>query len=72
MKNESKRNNLPRCPYCVSGAEFSPMKVLSNGRQICENCGHIVFPDNRVFWCPCQRCTETRLSPTVRGLMNRG
>ena len=51
---------VPRCPYCVAGGQFRPMRVLENGRQICENCGHIMFPEDRAFWCPCQKCLEAR------------
>jgi hypothetical protein len=38
------------------------MRVLENGRQICESCGHIAFPEDRAFWCPCLRCLEVRFS----------
>ena len=62
------KNEVPRCPYCVLGTVFTEMKVLENGRQICEMCGHIVFPADRAFWCPCQKCLEVRLSPTLRKL----
>jgi ribosomal protein S27AE len=61
-------NEVPRCPYCVSGTVFREMKVLENGRQICEKCGHIVFPEDRVFWCPCQKCLEARSSPRIQSL----
>ena len=54
--------DVARCPYCVSGNGFREMRVLENGRQICESCGHIIFPDDRAFWCPCQKCLEVRLS----------
>ena len=37
-----------RCPYCVVGDNLYPMKVLRNGRLICEKCGHIVFPGDGV------------------------
>jgi hypothetical protein len=57
---------VPRCPYCVSGERFRAMRVLGNGRQICESCGHIVFPEDRVFWCPCQKCLEARFSPKLQ------
>lgn len=50
-----KKTKQPRCPYCVLGSGFRPMKVLSNGRQICEKCGHIVFPNDTEFRCPCPR-----------------
>ena len=54
---------VPRCPYCVSEGQFNGMRVLENGRQICEKCGHIVFPEDRAFWCPCQKCLEARFWP---------
>jgi hypothetical protein len=57
---------VPRCPYCASGRAFKPMEVLENGRQICESCGHIVFPEDRAFWCSCQKCLEARFSARAR------
>jgi hypothetical protein len=59
---------VPRCPYCVSGSQFKAMQVLENGRQICESCGHIVFNEDKAFWCPCQKCLESRFSLPVRTL----
>lgn len=47
-----------RCPYCVVEEKFRLMKTLTNGRLICEACGHIIFPDDRAFKCPCQKCVE--------------
>ena len=35
-----------RCPYCVVDGKFRPMMMLPNGRLICKNCGHIVFPND--------------------------
>src|SRR5438552_17977598 len=61
----AKENKVARCPYCASGTEFRAMRVLENGRQICENCGHIVFPEDRAFWCPCQKCLDVRSSPEL-------
>jgi hypothetical protein len=57
-----------RCPYCVVDGDFHPMRLLSNGRLICEKCGHIVFPNDTAFRCPCQKCLEIHFSPRVRGL----
>ena len=68
MISVAKKNQAPRCPYCVSGNQFKAMKVLENGRQICESCGHIVFPEDRAFWCPCQKCLQARFSRRVKGL----
>ncbi len=57
-----------RCPYCVVDSDFHPMRLLSNERLICEKCGHIVFPNDTAFWCPCPKCLEINFSPRVRGL----
>jgi hypothetical protein len=40
------RRKKVRCPYCVVDDNFRPMTVLPNGRLICKNCGHIVFPND--------------------------
>jgi hypothetical protein len=61
----------PCCPYCVVDKKFYPMTVLANGRMICKNCGHIVFPDDRAFRCPCSKCLEVDLSPRLRRLRRR-
>jgi len=60
------RAKAPRCPYCVTGQKFRPMKVLPNGRQICESCGHIIFPHDSAFRCPCERCLQVHFSPRLR------
>ena len=39
------------CPYCVSNGE-RVMRVLENGRQICEECGQIIFPRRSSFLVP--------------------
>ena len=44
-----RQKDFPRCPYCVVGTQLKQMRVLQNGRQICENFGHIVFPKIRHF-----------------------
>ncbi len=65
------KSKEPRCPYCTVEDEFFPMTVLSNGRLICKNCGHIVFPNDTAFKCPCQKCQEITLSPRVRKLRGK-
>jgi predicted RNA-binding Zn-ribbon protein involved in translation (DUF1610 family) len=64
----TKDKKEPRCPYCVSDKKFRVMKVLENGRQICERCGHIIFPHDTAFRCPCPKCLEVQLSPRIRDL----
>jgi len=66
-----KAQQEPRCPYCVLGTGFRLMKVLSNGRQICEKCGHIVFPNDMAFRCPCPKCIVVNLSSRIRRLRGR-
>ena len=63
-----KQQKEDRCPYCVVDGEFHAMRSLSNGQLICEKCGHIVFPNDTAFRCPCQKCLEINFSPRVRGL----
>jgi hypothetical protein len=60
LKDEGMKTEVPRCPYCGSNERFMPMKELENRRQICESCGHIVFPDDKAFLCPCQKCLASR------------
>ena len=57
---------MPRCPYSVSAGQFREMRVLENRRQIWENCGHIVFPEDRAFCYPCQKCLDVRFSPELQ------
>jgi hypothetical protein len=56
------------CPYCIVAGKFAPMTVLSDERLICENCGHIVFPNDSAFRCPCPKCLEINFSPRFRRL----
>lgn len=65
-------NRIPRCPHCVSRDQFRPMQILENGRQICQGCGHIVFPGDQGFWCPCPECVKTHLSKRFRAAHRRG
>jgi hypothetical protein len=66
-----RRKDVPHCPYCVSDSVFKAMKVSENGRQIGESCGHIVFPADDVFWCPCQKCLKSRFAPRLKNLVLR-
>ena len=59
------------CPYCIVNDRFRIMTVLSNGRLICENCGHIVFPNDGAFRCQCLKCVEIEFSPKIRRLRQR-
>src|SRR5437879_7743108 len=58
----------PRGPYWILETQFRAMGVLENRRQICEHCGHIIFPEDQTFWCPCQRCVEVHFSLTKAGV----
>ena len=48
---------LVRCPYCVAGDEFRPL-LHRPGSYVCEECGHMVIPDDPDFKCPCENCLE--------------
>ena len=79
FRRENRARGLPprmaqkevRCPYCVVDGKFRPMTVLPNGRLICKHCGHIVFPNDTAFMCPCSKCLEISFSPRVRRLRRR-
>src|SRR5438046_1582711 len=43
---------MHRCSYCTLGTQFKPMRVLANGRQTCESCGHVVFPGDKLKTLP--------------------
>src|SRR5579862_6174610 len=62
----SMKRKESRCPYCVVEDEFHPMSVVAEGRLICKKCGHIVFPNDSAFRCPCQGCLKINFSPLVR------
>jgi hypothetical protein len=50
---------VEHCPYCVLGDDFRLM-VQRPGWFICENCGHIVIPDDPGFRCSCRNCPKVR------------
>ena len=49
-----------RCPYCVSDDEFRQMIARSDGRFVCNKCGHSAIPDDKDFKCSCWKCFELR------------
>jgi hypothetical protein len=55
-------NRVARCAHCVLNGQFRRMRILKNGRQICESCGHIVFPDDYAFWPVPSVCQDTSLT----------
>ena len=46
-----------RCPYCVLGDQFRTMLQRPEW-FICEQCGHVVLPEDPGFTCSCGRCLE--------------
>jgi uncharacterized protein (DUF983 family) len=46
-----------RCPHCVAGDQFRPT-LLRPEWSICEQCGHVVIPEDRDFKCSCRKCLE--------------
>ena len=51
---QHQRQNMLRISgsQTVAAMEGTP----TDGRQIYESCGHVVFPEDQAFWCPCQKC----------------
>ena len=49
-----------RCPYCISGDEFTPMVAVADGRYMCGKCGHLAIPKDETFRCACRKCFELR------------
>lgn len=47
-----------RCPCCSSGDAFRLMVAVSNGRFVCDKCGHLAIPGDPTFKCACRRCFE--------------
>lgn len=60
MVNSAATTIVVRCPYCISGDEFSPMAAFSGGRFVCGKCGHLAIPSDKNFECACRRCFELR------------
>jgi len=50
----------PRCPYCVLIDHFMLLSPTGGGRFECVKCGHIAFPENKVFQCVCCHCNAMR------------
>jgi len=48
-----------RCPYCVAGKEFIPLRALADGAFVCAKCGHMTIP-GKDFQCHCSKCVEMR------------
>ncbi len=52
-----KMAEVVRCPYCTLDNDFRPL-LLWPAWFICEQCGHVVTPEDRDFKCSCGRCLE--------------
>jgi hypothetical protein len=48
---------LVRCPYCILGDNSRPM-LQRPVWFICDQCGHIVIPEDPDFKCACRKCLE--------------
>jgi hypothetical protein len=47
---------LLRCPYCTVGPDFTPLKAYTDGRFVCDKCGHTVRPGEPNYRCTCRDC----------------
>jgi hypothetical protein len=50
---------IVRCPYCMPGDQGGPM-LQRPGWLICEQCGHIVIPEDPDFKCSCRDCLKLK------------
>ena len=51
-----------RCPYCVHEGQFRSMRVGTNGKYVCDNCGYIAVLTDPAFKCDFRKCLELRKS----------
>jgi hypothetical protein len=47
------------CPYCILGDQCKPM-LQRPAWFICEQCGHIVIPEDPDFKCSCRDCLKLK------------
>jgi hypothetical protein len=50
-------DEVVRCRYCALDDGFRPM-LQRPSWFICEQCGHVVIPDDPGFKCSCPKCLE--------------
>jgi hypothetical protein len=50
---------IVRCPYCILGDQSGPMLQRPEW-FICEQCGHVVIPDDSDFKCCCRNCLKVK------------
>jgi hypothetical protein len=58
--NAAMTMTVVRCPYCISDNQFRQMATLSDGRFVCDKCGHLENPGGKNIECPCRKCFEMR------------
>jgi hypothetical protein len=50
-------SEILRCPYCVLGDHFRPL-LLRPEWFVCEQCSHVVLPEDPDFRCSYRKCLE--------------
>jgi len=50
---------IVRCPYCMLGDQSGTMLQRPEW-FICEQCGHVVIPDDPDFKCCCRNCLKVK------------
>jgi len=53
---------LLRCPYCTTGADFKLLVAYNDGRFVCAQCTHTVWPAEPTYRCTCRKCLNWRKS----------
>jgi hypothetical protein len=52
-----------RCPHCMVGIEFRSMIAYKDGRFVCRDCAHTVYPDVPEYRCTCRPCLRQQSRP---------
>jgi hypothetical protein len=54
-----------RCPHCMAGIEFRPMIAYKDGRFVCRDCAHTLFPGVPEYKCTCRPCLRLSRKPLL-------
>jgi hypothetical protein len=56
-----------RCPYCMAGIDFASMMAHKDGRFVCRDCDHTVWPGVPENKCTCRDCLRLWRLLTANG-----
>jgi hypothetical protein len=56
-----------RCPYCSTGDDFKELRAYKDGRFVCDDCAHTVWPGVPSYRCTCRNCLKWKLEDPEQG-----